>query len=68
MAKFVKQYAHVHDQMVGGARRYVDEVRSRHFPEPDHVDGVEPTELTELKLNRPGFLGDAFHWELSSAM
>jgi 3-methyl-2-oxobutanoate hydroxymethyltransferase len=34
MAKFVKQYAHDHDEMVGGMRRYVDEVRSRPFPEP----------------------------------
>jgi len=49
MAKFVKQYAHVHDEMVGGMRRYVDEVRSRHFPEPDHVYSVEPVELGELK-------------------
>ena len=49
MAKFVKQYAHVHDEMVGGVRQYVDEVRSRHFPEPDHVYGVEPAELAELR-------------------
>ena len=49
MAKFVKQYAHVHDEMVGGVRRYVDEVRSHHFPEPDHVYGVEPAELAELR-------------------
>src|SRR5689334_1319909 len=49
MAKFVKQYAHVHDEMVSGARQYVEEVRSRHFPEPEHVYGVEPAELAELK-------------------
>jgi 3-methyl-2-oxobutanoate hydroxymethyltransferase len=49
MAKFVKQYAHIHDEMVSGVSRYVDEVRSRHFPEPDHVYGVEPAELAELK-------------------
>ena len=49
MAKFVKQYAQIHDQMVGGVRQYVDEVRSHHFPEPDHVYGVEPAELAELK-------------------
>jgi 3-methyl-2-oxobutanoate hydroxymethyltransferase len=49
MAKFVKQYANVHDQMVAGVRQYVDEVRSRHFPEPEHVYGVEPAELAELK-------------------
>jgi 3-methyl-2-oxobutanoate hydroxymethyltransferase len=49
MAKFVKQYAHIHDEMVGGVRQYIDEVRSRHFPEPDHVYGVEPAELAELR-------------------
>ncbi len=49
MAKFVKQYAHVHDEMVGGVRQYVDEVRTRHFPEPDHVYGIEPAELAELR-------------------
>jgi 3-methyl-2-oxobutanoate hydroxymethyltransferase len=49
MAKFVKQYAHVHDEMVGGMRQYVSEVRSHHFPEPDHVYAVEPAELAELK-------------------
>jgi 3-methyl-2-oxobutanoate hydroxymethyltransferase len=49
MAKFVKQYAHVHEEMVSGVRRYVEEVRSRHFPEPDHVYSVEPAELAELR-------------------
>jgi 3-methyl-2-oxobutanoate hydroxymethyltransferase len=49
MAKFVKQYADIHDQMVAGMNQYVAEVRSRHFPEPDHVYGVEPTELAELR-------------------
>lgn len=49
MAKFVKQYAHIHDEMVGGVRQYIDEVRSRHFPEPEHVYSVEPAELSELR-------------------
>ena len=49
MAKFVKRYADVHDQMVDGMRRYVDDVRSRHFPEPDHVYSVEPAELAEFR-------------------
>jgi 3-methyl-2-oxobutanoate hydroxymethyltransferase len=49
MAKFVKRYADIHDQMVGGVRTYIDEVRSHHFPEPDHVYGVEPVELAEFR-------------------
>ena len=48
-AKFVKRYAEVHDTMVGGVKRFADEVRSRHFPEPDHVYGIEPAELAEFQ-------------------
>jgi 3-methyl-2-oxobutanoate hydroxymethyltransferase len=49
MAKFVKRYASIHDEMVAGVRGYVEEVRSRHFPEPDHVYSVEPAELAEFR-------------------
>ena len=49
MAKFVKQYADVHDQMVAAMGQYATEVRSHHFPEPDHVYSVEPTELAEFR-------------------
>jgi hypothetical protein len=35
--------------MVDGVRQYVNEVRSRHFPEPDHAYGVEFAEMAELK-------------------
>jgi 3-methyl-2-oxobutanoate hydroxymethyltransferase len=48
-AKFVKRYADVHGEMVHGVRDFADEVRSRHFPEPDHVYSVEPAELAELR-------------------
>jgi 3-methyl-2-oxobutanoate hydroxymethyltransferase len=48
-AKFVKRYAEVHEQMVGGVREYVDEVRGRRFPEAEHVYGIEPEELAFLK-------------------
>jgi len=49
MAKFVKRYADIHEQMVAAVAQYGDEVRSRHFPEPDHVYSVEPTELDEFR-------------------
>ena len=49
MAKFVKRYANVHEQMVEAVARYGNEVRSRHFPEPDHVYSVDPTELDEFR-------------------
>jgi 3-methyl-2-oxobutanoate hydroxymethyltransferase len=45
LAKFVKRYANVHEQMVAAVDQYAGEVRSRHFPEPDHVYSVEPAEL-----------------------
>lgn len=49
MAKFVKQYADIHAQMVAGMNQYVTEVRTAHFPEPDHVYAIEPAELSEFK-------------------
>ena len=35
--------------MVEAVERYGDEVRSRHFPEPDHVYSVEPAELDAFR-------------------
>ncbi len=49
VAKFVKRYADVHDSMVDAVRRYGEEVRTGHFPEPDHVYSVEPAELAEFR-------------------
>jgi len=49
MAKFVKRYADVHEQMVAAVEQYGNEVRTRHFPEPDHVYSVEPAELAEFR-------------------
>jgi 3-methyl-2-oxobutanoate hydroxymethyltransferase len=49
MAKFVKQYADIHNQMVAGMNQYVTEVRSAHFPEPDHVYAIEPAELDAFR-------------------
>jgi 3-methyl-2-oxobutanoate hydroxymethyltransferase len=49
MAKFVKRYADVHETMVEAVGRYRDEVRRRHFPEPEHVYSVEPAELDEFR-------------------
>jgi 3-methyl-2-oxobutanoate hydroxymethyltransferase len=49
MAKFVKRYADVHETMVAAVRRYGEEVRNGHFPEPDHVYSVEPAELDEFR-------------------
>jgi 3-methyl-2-oxobutanoate hydroxymethyltransferase len=47
--KFVKRYADVHDRMVAGVRSYADEVRTRHFPDADHVYSVDPDAVAELR-------------------
>ncbi len=47
--RFVKRYAAIHDQMVEGVRAYAAEVRSRRFPDAEHVYSAEPSEVEELK-------------------
>jgi 3-methyl-2-oxobutanoate hydroxymethyltransferase len=47
--KFVKRYAQVHEAMLAGVEQYTADVRSRRFPEPDHVYGVEPAELADFR-------------------
>jgi len=47
--KFVKRYADVHDRMVAGVRSYAGEVRTRHFPDADHVYSVDPDAVAELR-------------------
>ncbi|MGV1048789.1 MAG: 3-methyl-2-oxobutanoate hydroxymethyltransferase [Solirubrobacterales bacterium] len=66
MAKFVKRYADVHETMVAAVERYGEEVRSRHFPEPDHVYSVEPAELDEFRryLDQESLASQkAWEWE-----
>ena len=63
-AKFVKRYAEVHDAMVEGVARYAEEVRTRRFPEADHVYGDRAGRAREFRryldqesLASPGDLG-----------
>jgi 3-methyl-2-oxobutanoate hydroxymethyltransferase len=66
VAKFVKRYADVHETMVDAVRRYGEEVRSRHFPEPDHVYSVEPAELDHFRryLDQEGLASRrSWDWE-----
>jgi len=46
---FVKRYADIHDEMVAGVRSYADEVRTRHFPDADHVYSADEAAVAELK-------------------
>jgi 3-methyl-2-oxobutanoate hydroxymethyltransferase len=45
MAKFVKRYADIHEEMVAAVGAYRDEVRARAFPGPEHVYAVDEEEL-----------------------
>ena len=47
--KFVHRYADIHDRMVAGVRAYSDDVRSRHFPDADHVYSADPDAVAELR-------------------
>jgi 3-methyl-2-oxobutanoate hydroxymethyltransferase len=47
--KFVKPYANIREQMVAGMTAYVQEVRARSFPGPEHTYAVDPDELTALR-------------------
>jgi 3-methyl-2-oxobutanoate hydroxymethyltransferase len=49
MAKFVKRYAEVHEEMVAAVGRYGEEVRDRSFPGPEHGYAVDPEELAEFR-------------------
>jgi 3-methyl-2-oxobutanoate hydroxymethyltransferase len=48
MAKFVKRYADLHEEMVAAVSRYGEEVRSAAFPAPEHGYGIDPDELEEF--------------------
>ncbi len=49
MAKFVKRYADVHEEMVEAVGRYGAEVRSGAFPEEAHGYSIDAEELAQLK-------------------
>ena len=47
--KFVKRFADVRGAMLRGLEAYVEEVRTRAFPGPQHTYGIAPEELARLK-------------------
>ncbi|MCK9249216.1 MAG: 3-methyl-2-oxobutanoate hydroxymethyltransferase [Solirubrobacteraceae bacterium] len=48
-AKFVKQYAGLHDQMVEAVTRYAEEVRTGAFPTREHTYAIPPEELQRFQ-------------------
>jgi 3-methyl-2-oxobutanoate hydroxymethyltransferase len=53
-ARFVKRYANIREQMVDGVRRYAEDVRTRHYPEPDHTYTMAPDEAAQLRSELSG--------------
>ncbi|MGD9735769.1 MAG: 3-methyl-2-oxobutanoate hydroxymethyltransferase [Solirubrobacterales bacterium] len=49
MAKFVKRYAEIHEEMVTALGSYSEEVRGHSFPGPEHGYAVDPEELAEFR-------------------
>jgi 3-methyl-2-oxobutanoate hydroxymethyltransferase len=47
--RFVKRYANLQEEMNAGVTSYVEDVRSRRYPGPEHTYSIDPTELAELR-------------------
>jgi 3-methyl-2-oxobutanoate hydroxymethyltransferase len=48
VARFVKRYADVREQMIEGVRAFTEDVRARRYPEPEHGYTMAPDELDRL--------------------
>src|SRR5947209_6701858 len=49
VARFVKRYGNIREEMVAGVTRYADEVRKRKYPEPEHTYTMAPDEAARLR-------------------
>ena len=47
-ARFVKRYAEVREEMIKGVTAYVEDVRTRRYPEPEHGYTMAPDEIDRL--------------------
>ncbi len=54
--RFVKRYAELRREMVGGVSAFAEEVRARRFPGEEHCYAMEPGELERFlaSLERDG--------------
>ncbi|MDO9409545.1 3-methyl-2-oxobutanoate hydroxymethyltransferase [Patulibacter sp.] len=57
-AKFVKQYAHLQNDMVAAVRTYADEVRGGVFPAREHTYAIPPEELQRFQGSLAQIHGD----------
>ncbi len=66
MAKFVKRYADVHEEMVAAVSRYAEEVRGGSFPGPEHSYAIDAEELDDFRRHvddRALASAKAWEWE-----
>jgi 3-methyl-2-oxobutanoate hydroxymethyltransferase len=59
-ARFVKRYADIRAQMIDGMARYVDDVRARRYPEPEHGYTMAPDEIDRLHVLLSEHAGEPF--------
>jgi 3-methyl-2-oxobutanoate hydroxymethyltransferase len=58
--RFVKRYANLQQEMNAGIAAFVEDVRLRNYPAPEHTYSINAAELDELraslasKASRPG--------------
>jgi 3-methyl-2-oxobutanoate hydroxymethyltransferase len=60
VGRFVKRYADVRAQMVDGVRSYVEDVRARRYPEPEHGYTMAPDEVDRLHVLLSEHAGEPF--------
>jgi len=49
VARFVKRYGNVREQMIAGVRAFADDVRARRYPEAEHGYTMAPDEVDRLQ-------------------
>ncbi len=64
-ARFVKRYAEVRDEMIKGVTAYVEDVRTRRYPEPEHGYTMAPDEIERLHELMREMRGEPFTGGLS---
>jgi 3-methyl-2-oxobutanoate hydroxymethyltransferase len=59
-ARFVKRYADVREQMISGVGAFVEDVRTRRYPEPTHGYTMAPDEVERLHVLLGQSTGEPF--------
>jgi 3-methyl-2-oxobutanoate hydroxymethyltransferase len=60
IARFVKRYANVREEMIKGVKAFTDDVRARRFPEEEHGYTMAPDEIERLHALAAEGTGEPF--------